>query len=300
MNSLFSDRYNIPNNRIKTYAIAKDMYIKLYRVCQKYRRNMAYSYPSKHYWNENLIIGVSDWDVNTTIKYLIPDLYYDVYEFRPRRGLIRPKYNQYALLDYIEFVAKNIRTISEVKTSSDGLDVLIFDDSEKDFRLFREEINNIFSITGLQYNLTLEKKIERLTSYDEIVESSFDQVSIVHESGLRQLLFEAVQLYKNPRPDINKLALDKVWDAFERLKTIYVDADIDKKHSVAEVVSKVSCGREAYGKLIDDEFKSLTTIGNTFRIRHHELDKIDLCDDNYVEYLFSRCFSLIALAIKYI
>lgn len=148
--------------------------------------------------------------------------------------------------------------------------------------------------------MTLEKKIERLTSYDEIVESSFDQVSIVHESGLRQLLFEAVQLYKNPRPDINKLALDKVWDAFERLKTIYVDADIDKKHSVAEVVSKVSCGREVYGKLIDDEFKSLTTIGNTFRIRHHELDKIDLCDDNYVEYLFSRCFSLIALAIKYI
>ena len=228
MDDLFSSRYNIPNNRIKTYAIAKDMYIKLYGVCQKYRRNMAYSYPSKHYWNENLIIGVSDWDLNTTIKYLIPDLYYDVYEFRPRRGLIRPKYNQYALLDYIEFVAKNIRTIAEVQTSSDGLDVLIFDDSEKDFRLFREEINNIFSITGLQYNLTLEKKIERLTSYDEIVESSFDQVSIVHESGLRQLLFEAVQLYKNPRPDINKLALDKVWDAFERLKTIYVDADIDK------------------------------------------------------------------------
>ena len=75
---------------------------------------------------------------------------------------------------------------------------LFFDDSEKDFRLFREEINNIFSITGLQYNLTLEKKIERLTSYDEIVESSFDQVSLLHESGLRQLLFEAVQLYKNP------------------------------------------------------------------------------------------------------
>ena len=124
MDDLFSSRYNIPNNRIKTYAIAKDMYIKLYGVCQKYRRNMAYSYPSKHYWNENLIIGVSDWDLNTTIKYLIPDLYYDVYEFRPRRGLIRPKYNQYALLDYIEFVAKNIKTIAEVKTSSDGLDVL--------------------------------------------------------------------------------------------------------------------------------------------------------------------------------
>ena len=300
MDSLFSDRYNIPNNRMKTYAIAKDMYVKLFRVCQKYRRNMAYVYPSKHHWNENLIMGVSDWDINSTIKYLIPDFYYDVYEFRPRRGLIRPKYNQYALLDYIEFVAKNIRTISEVKTSRDGLDILMFDDSDKDFRLFRDEINNIFSITGLQYNLTLDKKIERITGYDEIVDSSFRQISIVNEDGLRQLLFEAMQLYKSPRLEINKMALDKVWDACERLKTIYVNAEIDKKHSVAEVISKVSCGRESYGKLIDDEFRCLTTIGNTFRIRHHELDKIDLCDDNYVEYLFSRCFSLIALAIKYV
>lgn len=52
--------------------------------------------------------------------------------------------------------------------------------------------------------------------------------------------------------------------------------------------------------LFDKEFRTLTDIGNNYRIRHHETNKIDSTDVHYYDYLFNRCLSLIALAIKYL
>ena len=58
-------------------------------------------------------------------------------------------------------------------------------------------------------------------------------------------------------------------------------------------------GNSDFIDLFNDEFKALTNIGNKYRIRHHETDKIDITDARYYDYLFNRCLSLIALAIKY-
>ena len=49
-----------------------------------------------------------------------------------------------------------------------------------------------------------------------------------------------------------------------------------------------------------NEFKVLTDIGNKYRIRHHETDRIDSTDVRYYDYFFNRCLSLIALAIQYL
>lgn len=59
-------------------------------------------------------------------------------------------------------------------------------------------------------------------------------------------------------------------------------------------------GNSDYVDLFNEEFKMLTSIGNKYRIRHHETDKIDITDVRYYDYLFNRCLSLIALAIKYL
>ena len=53
-------------------------------------------------------------------------------------------------------------------------------------------------------------------------------------------------------------------------------------------------------ELFNTEFKILTDIGNNYRIRHHETNKIDIIDIRYYDYLFNRCLSLIALAIQYL
>lgn len=59
-------------------------------------------------------------------------------------------------------------------------------------------------------------------------------------------------------------------------------------------------GHDDFVELFNAEFRILTDIGNNYRIRHHETNKIDIIDIRYYDYLFNRCLSLIALAIQYL
>lgn len=111
-------------------------------------------------------------------------------------------------------------------------------------------------------------------------------------------MLEAIQLYKSPRPQSQHLSVEKIWDAFERLKTYYVT--LDKRRSSTKIIEAIANNDTNYIKLFTDEFKSLTDIGNGYRIRHHETNKVDIYDDKYFDYFFNRCLSLIALAINYL
>src|SRR5699024_6681658 len=67
--------------------------------------------------------------------------------------------------------------------------------------------------------------------------------------------------------DKKQIALEKIWDCFERLKTIYGDK---KKQSLNELLNNISRNSsELYSKL-NQEFSELTKIGNEFQIRHFE------------------------------
>lgn len=96
-----------------------------------------------------------------------------------------------------------------------------------------------------------------------------------------------------------KVAVEKIWDAFERIKTFYVDSSqgIDKKRSVAKLIDQIANGNNSLRDEIEKEFILLTKIGNDYRIRHHETTKIEITDEEQYRYLFNRCFSLIKLAI---
>lgn len=118
------------------------------------------------------------------------------------------------------------------------------------------------------------------------------------EEGINKLL-NIAQTYVNS--DI-QTALEKLWDAFERLKTYFIDTKeiFDKKGSVEKLITIISDENNSFKSVLEDEFKTLTSIGNTFRIRHHEKKKIDFSNDEQKMYLYNRCFSLIKLAVDYI
>ena len=120
----------------------------------------------------------------------------------------------------------------------------------------------------------------------------------IKEEGLKELVEHALSLYNNKGFENKQLAVEKLWDAFERLKTYYTD--LNKKTSAEKVISDMSIGNEYFKELFNEEFRKLTDIGNKFRIRHHETDKIDIIDNKYYDYFFHRCFSLIDLALKYL
>lgn len=52
--------------------------------------------------------------------------------------------------------------------------------------------------------------------------------------------------------------------------------------------------------MFNEEFKTLTKIGNEYRIRHHEKNKINILDDRHYEYFYKRCLSLILTILKYL
>ena len=167
------------------------------------------------------------------------------------------------------------------------------------FISFQHEINEVIKLTGLLYTLTDSKKVVRITTADKQIDESKVIVQAIKEQGLKELINEAISFYKHPNPAIYRSAVEKLWDALERVKTYYVPSGMDKKHSVETLINSIANNQQHYFDLFTAEFKTLTEIGNNYRIRHHDTDKYDINDDNYYEYFFNRCFALIVLAIKY-
>jgi hypothetical protein len=83
-------------------------------------------------------------------------------------------------------------------------------------------------------------------------------------------------------------ALEKLWDAFERSKTMLHS---NKKSGVAKLVAAATKGVSSEETtLLDQEMKVLTDIGNQFRIRHHETKAIQP-SAAFVDQLFCRMYA---------
>ena len=87
---------------------------------------------------------------------------------------------------------------------------------------------------------------------------------------------------------------------FRAIKSNYATKDSEKKVSIEKIVNDMSNNHPAYHSIFEDEFFKLTDIGNKHRIRHHELNKIEIIDNNYYDYFFNRCIALIDLSIRYL
>lgn len=157
---------------------------------------------------------------------------------------------------------------------------------------FETQINDILTLNEIAFRFSNGKMISSLDA--QINQSSLEAVQ---EVGLKELLQEAFRYYDENNLQI---AVEKLWDAFERLKTYYCSSTIDKKKSVEKIVQDMSGRQQPYVELFENEFRELTTIGNKFRIRHHETTKIDIQDKRHFEYFYKRCMSLISTAIKYL
>lgn len=163
---------------------------------------------------------------------------------------------------------------------------------------FRDEINDIFRKTGLLYELNTDLQVERIVENSPLTPAIETAIAAVKEVGTRELLQEAILLHRSPYPTDIRDAVEKLWDAYERLKTYY--KTMNKAKSAEKIVNDIAAGQVPYVTLFDTEFRALTKIGNDFRIRHHETEKVEITDVRYYDYFFNRCLSLIALAIQYL
>ncbi len=303
MKELYTERHHLRSNVTPTTVITRDKYQIIVDFCGRYYGNLACVFPEYCQDYNNVVCGV---DLNKFLQYVhvrIPDLFYhEGYDGIQIVPFADPSENQqYALLDFIEYIARYIKTIKQ-NSFHDYFQHyhLSFVDDNTAFNEFMQGLNEVFQMTGLSYKMTENKQIERITELDSVVDEALEEITIVEEPGLRELVEESVSFYKSPFPANHKIATEKIWDALERIKTIFMKDGMDKKKSSEKLIDLISSGNEDFRDLFNSEYKTLTDIGNKFRIRHHETDKIDINDDRYYDYFYNRCLSLIVMSLRFI
>jgi AbiJ N-terminal domain 4 len=159
---------------------------------------------------------------------------------------------------------------------------------------FRERINRLFARTGLAYEIGSDGKILRLAPV-VLRESLQAAVFQTGDGTLDAMLESARSKFLNPNPLVRREALEKLWDAWERIKTLEPGAD--KKAQVKVLLDKAAA-EPSFRDLLEREAKELNTIGNSFHIRHSETTQTPLQSDSHVDYLFHRLFSLIWMLVN--
>lgn len=115
------------------------------------------------------------------------------------------------------------------------------------------------------------------------------------DTGLDNLLEAArAKFLHHSEPAIHKEALEKLWDAWERIKTLEPG---DKKKAASRLLDKAA-SEQTFRGVLEKEAKALTEIGNIFHIRHSETSQIPLEASEHVDYLFHRLFALIRLVLR--
>ena len=279
---LYTERHGIRASLEKTYSINRDMYSLLLNCCKRYQKNLTHIFTLNchHDFTDSDYIAFDEKGFITRIKLRIPSLLRDEYD-RICVPSYDNEYDQYALLDLIEFFAQNIEDISERWNNERYRNYQTIEclNTSEIYLEFQDAINEIFAESGLLYELTDEAIIERIVLNSPLTAEIENNFAAIQEVGTKELLKDAVALYKTPNPTARQDSVEKIWDAFERLKTYYTT--LNKKQSSEKIVNDIASGNDNYFCLFNDEFKMLTDIGNKYRIRHHETNKIDITDIRY-------------------
>ena len=216
-------------------------------------------------------------------------------------GLVWPRgnYDQYnppsdsQLFDLLEF---SYQFIADAKNPSlhTYMSHSHYDyDRESGQDKFAQDVNRILERNGIAFELKDGEviRIAPVILHESLAETAFKTGDAV----LDGLLEVSRQKFLNRSLDQRRESLEKLWDAWERLKT--VEPGKDKKESAKALLDKAATEPNFRARL-EQEARELTEIGNKFMIRHTETDKVPIQDSAHVDYLFQRMFSMIRLLLK--
>jgi hypothetical protein len=161
---------------------------------------------------------------------------------------------------------------------------------------FTEEVNLILRRNRLAYELTSQGEIRRLAP-PVLREALGTSVFATADPQLDTMLETARRKFLDPDEAMRREALEKLWDALERVKT--VEPGSDKKARTRLLLDKVAgASGSMFRGVLEKEAGVLTDIGNDFMIRHSETTKEPLGGSDQVDYLFHRLFALIRLVLR--
>lgn len=159
-------------------------------------------------------------------------------------------------------------------------------------------INRLFDNFNLAYELKKgavkdlhSKAIDRI-----VLSDSFE----IPDSETQDMLNLAVEKFYSRNPEDKKIALEKLVDVYQRISSW---EDKDKKRSIDKLLEKTSGGDDRIKEALGCDLNSMWKIANEFMIRHTEVGKIPITDNDFRDYLFYayyNCIRLILIKYKYL
>ena len=114
------------------------------------------------------------------------------------------------------------------------------------------------------------------------------------DSQLDEMLQLAIHRFRDKSPVTRKAGLEKLWDAWERLRTLLGD---DKKASIKRLLD-AAADSDPMRAVLEAEATALNGIGNAFNIRHFERNKTPITRTTLDDYLFHRLSAIIQLILS--
>jgi hypothetical protein len=198
------------------------------------------------------------------------------------------------VLDFIEFCFKHVSQASQGGLHAYFQHYHLLFDREAGREAFQEAVNLIFRRNGLAYELGTDGRIQRLAPLvlrEALAGTSFR----TGDTELDALLETARSKFTSPELAVRREALEKLWDGWERLKTVIPARD--KRASVSALLDRASADPIMRAAL-EAEATELTRLGNTLQIRHFETSKIPVQNSAQVDYLFHRLFAMVSLLLN--
>jgi hypothetical protein len=197
-----------------------------------------------------------------------------------------------AAMDVVEFAARHIARASEGGYHSGLRHAHLEFDREGGLADLQRDADEILRRSGLAFAMDATGRVKRLAP--PVVRDRIQSpLPTTGRPSLDRRLARSIEKYKSPDPIEREEALEKLWDAWDELKTLQAK----KPEGIETLIAQVA-DHPRYRQELNDDGLATTKIGNAFQIRHTETDKIPLESSSQVDYFFGRLFNLIWLFLS--
>jgi len=281
----FSDS-ELGRKQLITEDISLSVYNTIMVIFNKYELYFCEKFPLKN--DKNNITGTDRKTLVTTIRGYIPSLEklgtLDEWDDIP---------DKYSVLDFVQLCFSIITDIEYNDTDFWGRDTYISLNLGVKKESFRQEINQLFERNQIVFYLDKDGKVKRNLPLE--MDNLVNNLPIkTNDHELNNFIKLAIENIHKPKLSDRKFALEKIWDAYERMKTFY---GLEKKNSAKQLVQNVAAGTDNFDTFLNSEFKTLTDIGNDFQIRHFEKGTFPINEVKHIDYLFYKMIALISLCL---
>lgn len=198
------------------------------------------------------------------------------------------------ILDFIEFVHASVAMPIPGKNHDAFNHHHLTFDQEAGREAFRATINRMFARNGVAFEMMPAGQIVRMLP-PVLGEDLTRTVFNTGDRTLDNMLDECRAKFADRNPLVRREALERLWDAWERLKSL-ADPN-DKKRSVKIILDAITSEPSLRARL-EAEATELNSIGNSHLIRHSEISQVPVIDVDQVDYLFHRLFAMIQLMLR--